>query len=69
MREVGLLGGGDDPESSLIFHITVTSFSFVKVVCCKVLKVFCGLRSLGMSGICCEALGVLQNLLNDPGVS
>lgn len=51
-------GVGGDPEFPLIFHITGTSFSFLEVVCCKDLKVFCGLRSLGMSGICCEALAI-----------
>lgn len=55
--------GGGDPESPLIFHITVTGFSFLEVVCCKVLKVFCDLGCLGMNGI--GLLGSLSHTLTE----
>lgn len=61
--ERGGVLGGSGPESPLIFHITVTSFRFLEVVCCKELKVFCGLGCLGMSGI--GLLGSLSYTLTE----
>lgn len=57
------MGGRGNLESPLIFDIAVTSFSFLEVVCCNMLKVFCGLRCSGLSRI--GLLGSLSPTLTE----
>lgn len=47
----------------LLSSILQWQTSFLELVCCKVLKVFCGLRCLGMSGI--GVLGSLSHTLTE----
>lgn len=60
--------GGNWGEGGLVLNLLWSSIlqwqtSYLEVVCCKVLKVLCGLRCLGMSGV--GLLGSLSHTLTE----